>query len=222
WVNVMANPGFGTQLSEAGSGYTWGGNSRLNQLTPWSNDPVTDPAGEWLVIQDTASEEAWTLGASCQGGVAVDYEVRHGIGFSSISHHHRGLAMEATWTVDPHAAVKQVTVEIHNQRERAADLCLGYVAELMMGAHRQDRLSISTHFAHVEGQDAPVQGRHGLESLQHPAVFATQLDHHAGFGGNTLFLSLRLAQPGEASVVQWTADRREFFDAQGMRQWPLI
>ncbi|HXO19444.1 MAG TPA: glucoamylase family protein, partial [Thermoanaerobaculia bacterium] len=38
WINVIANSGFGFQVSESGSGYTWSVNSRENQLTPWSND----------------------------------------------------------------------------------------------------------------------------------------------------------------------------------------
>src|SRR3546814_5372261 len=46
WINVIANPGFGFQVAAEGSGYTWAENSRENQLTPWSNDPVGDPAGE--------------------------------------------------------------------------------------------------------------------------------------------------------------------------------
>src|SRR3546814_16358705 len=46
WINVVANPGFGFQASAEGSGYTWAENSRENQLTPWSNDPVGDPTGE--------------------------------------------------------------------------------------------------------------------------------------------------------------------------------
>src|SRR5205085_11983189 len=37
WVNVVANPEFGFVASESGSGYTWSGNARENQLTPWSN-----------------------------------------------------------------------------------------------------------------------------------------------------------------------------------------
>jgi cyclic beta-1,2-glucan synthetase len=43
WINVIANPEFGFLVSELGSGCTWCGNSRENQLTPWSNDPVSDP-----------------------------------------------------------------------------------------------------------------------------------------------------------------------------------
>src|SRR6185369_9128409 len=44
WVNVIANPTFGTMVSETGSGFTWYGNSQRNRLTSWSNDPVLDPA----------------------------------------------------------------------------------------------------------------------------------------------------------------------------------
>src|SRR5207244_2644664 len=37
WVNVMANPGFGTVVSASGSAYTWAENSRENRLTPFAN-----------------------------------------------------------------------------------------------------------------------------------------------------------------------------------------
>ena len=43
WINVVANSRFGFCVSESGSGYSWAENSRENQLTPWSNDPVADP-----------------------------------------------------------------------------------------------------------------------------------------------------------------------------------
>ena len=42
WINVIANPTFGFQTATEGGGYTWSVNSRENQLTPWSNDPVGD------------------------------------------------------------------------------------------------------------------------------------------------------------------------------------
>ena len=52
WVNVIANPTFGTLVSESGAGFTWSGNSQRNRLSAWSNDPVTDPASEALFIRD--------------------------------------------------------------------------------------------------------------------------------------------------------------------------
>ncbi|HTN35361.1 MAG TPA: hypothetical protein VL091_15250, partial [Marinobacter sp.] len=39
WVNVIANPGFGTLVSERGCANTWSENAQAFLLTPWSNDP---------------------------------------------------------------------------------------------------------------------------------------------------------------------------------------
>ncbi|RYZ05685.1 MAG: hypothetical protein EOO24_12210, partial [Comamonadaceae bacterium] len=75
WVNVIANPGFGFQVSEAGAGYTWAVNSRLHQLTPWSNDPVADPPAEHWLLQDLDSGDVFS---ACRAGGPV--VVRHGQG----------------------------------------------------------------------------------------------------------------------------------------------
>ena len=46
WVNVIANPHFGTIVTASGAAHTWAGNSRENRLTPFANDPISDPTGE--------------------------------------------------------------------------------------------------------------------------------------------------------------------------------
>ena len=80
WLNIVANPSFGFQVSESGSGYTWSGNSRENQLTPWSNDPVSDPVSEAIYIRDDDTGELWgptALPIRCEGST---YTARHGPG----------------------------------------------------------------------------------------------------------------------------------------------
>ena len=52
WVNVLANPHFGTVISESGSAYTWGENAHEFRLTPWHNDPVSDGSGEAFYLRD--------------------------------------------------------------------------------------------------------------------------------------------------------------------------
>ena len=59
WLNVIANPEFGFQVSESGSGYSWSCNSRQNKLTPWSNDPVSDTPGEAFYVRDEDSGLVW-------------------------------------------------------------------------------------------------------------------------------------------------------------------
>ena len=60
WVNVIANPRFGTILSASGSATTWSENSRENRLTPFANDPVIDHGGEALFVRDDDTGRAWS------------------------------------------------------------------------------------------------------------------------------------------------------------------
>ncbi len=55
WVNVLANPSFGTVISESGVGYTWSENAHEFRLTPWCDDPVSDASGEAFYIRDEES-----------------------------------------------------------------------------------------------------------------------------------------------------------------------
>lgn len=51
WCNILANPSFGTLLSNNSLGYTYAINSRENKLTPWENDTRTDNRGEMLIVK---------------------------------------------------------------------------------------------------------------------------------------------------------------------------
>ena len=59
WSNVIANAEFGTVVSSSGAAYTWSENSRENRLTPFANDPISDPTGEAVYLRDEESGEIW-------------------------------------------------------------------------------------------------------------------------------------------------------------------
>ena len=60
WANVLANPNFGTVISESGLAYTWNDNAHEFRLTPWHNDPVTDAAGEACFVRDEETGHFWS------------------------------------------------------------------------------------------------------------------------------------------------------------------
>ena len=60
WVNVIANPTFGTVVSESGSAFTWVENAHEFRLTPWSNDPVQDTPGEAFYLRDEETGQFWS------------------------------------------------------------------------------------------------------------------------------------------------------------------
>lgn len=93
WINVIANAGFGFQVSAEGAGYVWADNSRDNQLTAWSNDPVADPSGDAIYVRDDETRALYTATARPvrdQGR----YTARHGFGYSQFEHQADGIALE--------------------------------------------------------------------------------------------------------------------------------
>ncbi|HEX5311970.1 GH36-type glycosyl hydrolase domain-containing protein [Aquabacterium sp.] len=201
WINVLSNPVFGMQLSEAGGGYTWAVNSRSMQLTAWSNDPISDPPSEIFLIQDTETRETWSLTPSCWGQTRSHYQVTHGQGFSVISHRLRDLEIRTTWSVDCEAAIKQVQVQLVNHGTQSLRLRLIGLVEWMMGARRSDRSTVHTDALH-----------HGSAPHKLTALLATQEDRVNGFGGATGFLAMTSTHDDKED---WTCDRRELFDPRG-------
>jgi cyclic beta-1,2-glucan synthetase len=142
WVNVLANPEFGALVSESGAANTWSRNSREHRLTPWSNDPVSDPHGEALYLRDEDAGVFWSL----QPGPAPDgaaYEVRHGFGVSRFAHTSRGIAQQVEVFVPPKEPVKIARVRLHN-RGPARRVSLFWFARLLLGASAGSARSLVT------------------------------------------------------------------------------
>ena len=118
WSNVLANPGFGCLVTEAGGGYTWAGNSQMNRLTPWSNDPVTDPPGEVVYLRDEETGEFWSPTPAPCGGEATTV-VRHGQGYSRFTRTCHGLEQDLLVLISPTDPVKMVRLRRAEHRRPA-------------------------------------------------------------------------------------------------------
>ena len=135
WINVVANGGFGFQASATGSGYTWAENSRENQLTPWSNDPVTDPPGEAFFVRDTDSGRLWSPTAQPirDGG---RYVARHGFGYSRFQHEAHGIALDLLQYVPLDDPVKISRLTLTNRSARPRRLAVTGYADWVLGPLR--------------------------------------------------------------------------------------
>ncbi|MGA0582462.1 MAG: GH36-type glycosyl hydrolase domain-containing protein [Castellaniella sp.] len=211
WVNILANPEFGSQVSDSGGGNTWAINSRLNQLTAWTNDPVADTPVEWFLLQDRRSRDVWSVAPSAWGDADATYHIVHGQGFTEISHRRGGLEISARWCVDIETSVKQVRIRIVNHGVRNAHLRIIGMVEWMMGEKRADRATVET---------APCPAAHPARGAW--GLLGTQTEVGAGFGGGTAFFCEggSLLNDRSHEGLDWTCDRRAFFDSQGQLQLP--
>ena len=114
WSNVIANPHFGTVISECGGAYTWGENSQQFRLSPWYNDPVSDASGEAFYIRDEESGQFWSPTTLPAQG-KMPYTCRHGFGYSVFEHKEFGIASELWVYVAVDAPVKFCRLVVRNE-----------------------------------------------------------------------------------------------------------
>jgi len=192
WINVIANPHFGFQISADGGGYTWSVNSRENQLTQWCNDPVTDRPGEVLFVRDEDTGTLWspTLAPACDA--SAPYHVRHGRGYSVFEHHAHGIALELLLYVPLEDSIKISRLRIRNTSTRDRHLSVTAYVEWVLGTSR----AASAPFVVTE-MDA-----------QTGAMFARN-PWNSQFAARVAFADLAGRQ------TQWTGDRREFLGRHG-------
>jgi cyclic beta-1,2-glucan synthetase len=139
WVNVIANPTFGTVVSESGCGYTWAENSHEFRLTPWNNDPVTDATGESFYVRDEQSGIFWSP-TSLPAPGATPYVIRHGFGYSVFEHAENGIVSELTVYVAMDAPVKISVLKLRNVSGRPRRISVTGYWEWVLGDQRQKNL----------------------------------------------------------------------------------
>ncbi|MEO7795007.1 MAG: glucoamylase family protein, partial [Thermoanaerobaculia bacterium] len=135
WINVLANPRFGSIVTTSGASHTWAGNSRENRLTPFANDPVSDPTTEAIFVRDEASGEVWgaTPAPIKRTSRSPRWVVRHAAGVTRFSRFARGIAQELAVFVARDAPVKLSRLTLTNRSEKPLRLSLFAYNEWLLG-----------------------------------------------------------------------------------------
>ncbi|MDF3016858.1 MAG: glycosyl transferase, partial [Thermomicrobiales bacterium] len=198
WINVIANPLFGFLVSESGSGFTWSLNSHENQLTPWSNDSVTDVSGEMIYIRDDDSEELWSPTALPIRDDPAPYVACHGQGYSRFHHGSHGILVELLQFVPPEDPVKISRLTLQNLSGRSRRLTVTAYAEWVLGSSRSD--SAPYIMTEIDAETGALFARSVLGGE---------------FRGRIAFVDLAGKQ------TSWTANRTEFLGRNGTPERPL-
>ena len=125
WSNIMANEKFGTVVTEGFGGYTWYKNSRLNRLTAWNNNPVTDVPSEGIYIKDEESKKLWSISIS-PAPDNNDYYITYGFGYSKYMHTSCGIYQELKVFVPKEEPCKIQILHLENKQAKKKDLKLIY------------------------------------------------------------------------------------------------
>jgi cellobiose phosphorylase len=196
WINVLANPSFGTVVSESGGAYTWAENAHEFRLTPWSNDPVQDPTGEALYLRDEQTGQFWSPTPLPARG-ATPYVVRHGFGYTVFEHTEHGIACELWIYVAMDAPVKFTVLKLRNVSGRPRRVSVTGYWEWVLGDLRPKSL------LHVQTE----------VDLETGALLAHN-HYNTDFPGRIAFLDVN---DGTRTL---TGDRKEFLGRNGSLSQP--
>jgi len=196
WVNVLANPGFGTVVSESGCAYTWSENAHEFRITPWHNDPVGDPSGEAFYLRDEESGHFWSPAPlPCRG--ASPYVSRHGFGYSVFEHAEDGIRSEMWVYVAADAAVKLTVLKLKNESGRPRRLsATGYVEWVLGDLRTKTAMQVCTE---IDPQTGALFGRNR---------------YNTEFAGRTAFFDV------DETSRSVSGDRTEFLGRNGTMQRP--
>ncbi|HTN45667.1 MAG TPA: glucoamylase family protein [Flavipsychrobacter sp.] len=197
WVNVLANPHFGSIVSESGAAYTWAVNAHAYRLSPWHNDAVSDNSGEAFYIRDEVTGDYWSL-SSLPVKSDKKYITRHGFGYSVFSHREKGIASEMIQFVDIKEPVKYILIKIRNESDTERSISLtGYIEWILADMKSKSTLHLINEL-HSNKTSLLAYNHYNLE-----------------FGERVAFLDI-----SEQSNYSYTTDRAEFLGRNGNLQMP--
>jgi cyclic beta-1,2-glucan synthetase len=197
WVNVIANPNFGTVVSESGSAYTWVANAHEYRLTPWSNDPVSDTGGEAFYLRDEETGLFWSPMPFPARGV-TPYVTTHGFGYSLFQHTEQGIVTECTVFVDKVLPIKFIVLKIANRSGRERKLSATGFMEMVLGDMR------SKTGMHIISEQDPETG-----------ALLVRNRYNASFTDRVTYFKV------DGNGLSVTADRTEFIGRNGRLGNPL-
>ncbi len=190
WINVLANPEFGTLVSEAGLGCTWYGNSQTNRLTPWSNDPLLNPISDTVYIRDEEMGSVWTC-TPAPIRESDAYRISHSQGYTRFEHNSHGIEQELL-----------VFVPVNN--EGGLPLRIQRLRLINHSSHRR-HLSLTAYTEWVLGAEKEETQIHVITEwdTESQALFAYN-HYNSNFGGYVAFVFSTLP------IASYSGDRTEF------------
>ncbi len=192
WINVVANPFFGFQSCADGGGYTWFGNSRENQLTAWSNDPVVNQPSEVFYVRDEADGTLMSPTLAPLHSGQGTHVARHGFGYTVFERNVHQVRMELLQFVPLSDPVKISRLKLTNEGATPRTLTVTAYVEWVLGASRSATAPfVATAMDETTG-----------------AMLALNPWQILG-GEQVAFLDMGGRQ------TSWTGDRREFLGTHG-------
>ena len=132
WSHIIANEKFGTLVTNNLGGFTWSKNSRLNRLSAWANNTITDEPSEIIYLKDKNLMESWSIGNVVKQN-EVESTIIYGFGYAKYMQSNFGIKQELEIFVAKEDCVKINLVNLQNTTQDKRNLRLIYYIKPVLG-----------------------------------------------------------------------------------------
>lgn len=132
WSHIITNKEFGTLTTESMGGYTWNKNSKLNKITAWSNDQVTDTPSEIIYLKDMDTDQKWSLGFNPMHD-KNDYYAIYGFGYAKYIHTSSKIKQTTEIFVPQNDNIKINLITLENKNPQKKNIKLIYYLKPVIG-----------------------------------------------------------------------------------------
>ncbi len=132
WSNILANPNFGTVITQNMGGFTWSKNSRLNRLSAWNNSSNIDIPSEIIYFKDKVAGSVWSL---CENisNEPQEYYLRYGFGYVNLKTIKDQIIQELETFVAKENKIKINILKLKNNSGERKNLRILYYIKPVLG-----------------------------------------------------------------------------------------
>ena len=132
WSNILANPKFGTVVTQNLGGFTWRSNSRLNRITAWNNSPSIDIPSEIIYIENKETGHLWNLAENLNKN-NQEYHITYGFGYVKLKTITDEVLQELETFVAKEDSVKINILKLKNTSDSRKKLKIVYYIKPVLG-----------------------------------------------------------------------------------------
>ena len=175
WINYLGNEEFFSLISNTAGGYAFYKDARMRRITRYRyNNVPQDRGGRYIYIRDRQTSDFWSPTWQPVCKEPIDYECRHGMGYTRITSGQGGIRASINYFVPMGQNLEIWNLDLTNANQNPVDLQVFSAVEFALWDAHDD----STNFQrNLNIGEVEVEG----SVIYHKTEYRERRDHFAYF-----------------------------------------
>ena len=179
WSMVLANPKFGTIVTQNLGGFTWSKNSRLNRISSWNNTLSQDIPSEIIYLEDLDNYKNWNFSQNLTNN--QEYHLSYGFGYINLKTIKDEILQELTQFIPMEDSIKVNLFKFKNTSNKSKNLNIYYYIKPVLG---EDESKTSGYIYVEKNNNIILATNMYKDELKDEKVFLTSSEKIIKYTGN--------------------------------------